>query len=221
MTDNTKAKRKALELEELQTNLAKAKLELANEEIRHRMQRADYEETHLNSPDETGEFHFFGEVTEGSCYGFSRRIRTYAARYPERPITVVIQTQGGSAFPGLGLYDDLRTLSANGHHITTKVRGWAASFGVILLQAGDTRLIGAESHLMVHELSTVAWGKLHEIRNEAEFAERLNKRLFDILAARSKGKWTGRRLYAHVKGKDLWLDAREAIDKYGLADDIG
>lgn len=220
MSDNVKARKKELELREQAANTEKAEIELENARLRLKVNLADFEETHTHSPDESGVFHFVSDVSDASCYNFGKRVSLFASRHPGAPITVVLNTPGGSVLPGLGLYDDLRTLSEQGHHITTKVRGYAASFGAILLQAGDTRLVGTESHLMIHEISSLSIGKLHEQENELEFTKKLNLRLFTIMASRTGGKWTGAKLYAKAKAKDLWLSSSEAVE-WGLADAIG
>ena len=82
-------------------------------------------------------------------------------------------------------YDTIRGLAKRGHHITTVVRGYAASFGAVLLQAGDVRIVGPESRVMLHEVSSMAWGKLHEIKDQVGFTKELNQRIFDLIAERS------------------------------------
>ena len=221
MSKSTKAEKKALELRQLAAEAAKAELELESARLRFSEDKFNHVATHQQMGDITGTFYFSDAVTDSSCARLASRVRRYAQREPGKPITIVIQSPGGGVLPGLGLYDELRAVSDAGSPITTQVRGYAASFGAILLQAGDTRLVGPESYLMVHEISAGTGGKLHEMRDEVEFYERINRRLFDIMSRRSGGKFNARSLYSKAKAKDLWLDAEEAVEKYGLADAIG
>lgn len=219
--ESTKAQKKALELRQQEAETKKAELEARAAELSFNVQYFDYVSTHEQSGEITGTFYFSEPVTDSSCARLAGRVRRFAKRNPGKGITIVIQSPGGGVLPGLGLYDELRAISDGGNPITTQVRGYAASFGVILLQAGDTRLVGPESYLMVHEISAGTGGKLHEMRDEVEFYERVNRRLFDIMSRRSGGKFNARTLYSKAKAKDLWLDASEAVDKYALADAIG
>jgi ATP-dependent protease ClpP protease subunit len=90
--------------------------------------------------------------------------------------------------------------------------------GGILLQAGDERVIGKNAHLMIHEISAGAVGKLSEIEDEAKFCAMLSDRLVDILAERST--LTPTQIKRRWKRKDWWLSAEEAVE-LGFADRIG
>ena len=54
---------------------------------------------------------------------------------------------------GIELYDHIMDLRARGARITTTVMGQAASMGGILAQAGETRRIGPNGYLMIHEVA--------------------------------------------------------------------
>lgn len=221
MASKTKnAEKKELELRQQRAETLKAELELKGQKQRAKRYTREHRNAYKYDPEARGVFHFTGQVDGASCSYWADRITRYATLHPGKPITLYIQSPGGSVLHGLGLYDTLRTISAQGHHITTVVRGYAASMGAILLQAGDTRLVGAESHVMLHEISSGAIGKLHELEDEVEFCKRLNRRLFAIVASKTDGKWEADDLYAWVKAKDRWLSADKAVDK-GFADAVG
>ena len=221
---NIKARKKALELREQELSVEKAEVDLRKSQIElaqvEHTNRWNYEA----SSSQTGRFVFDERVDASSCGALVYSLRRWHHTHPGEAIEVTLNTPGGDPLEAVAVYDELRTLSeAHGHQVTTKVRGMAASAGaMILLQAGDTRLIGAESLLMVHELSAWTGGKLHEIRNEAKFLEMLNLRFFEIMARRSGGKIPdAEQFYKDVEAKDLWITADEAVNKYGLADSIG
>jgi ATP-dependent protease ClpP protease subunit len=56
-----------------------------------------------------------------------------------RPITITINSPGGSVMDGLALYDKILRLRRKGTPIETRATGLVASMATILLQAGDVR----------------------------------------------------------------------------------
>lgn len=97
------------------------------------------------------------------------------------------------------------------------------SCGVILFSCGDKgmRYITEDATLMVHDVSSVSWGKNSEIQASADETKRLNERIYEILAENSNKteKWFQKKL--NSKGRADWfLDADDAID-IGIADKIG
>lgn len=100
---------------------------------------------------------------------------------------IVFNSPGGSVYHGLALYDTIRMLSRKGHHITTTALGQAASMAGILLQAGDTRQIGAEAILHIHDMG---WGidhaRLHVHGDEVQGAQAQQERIWQIFINRSK-----------------------------------
>ena len=216
----TKAEKKALELRQQRAETKKAELELRETKRRDKRYAREHKVKYKGDEEHSGVFHLIGGVNAETCAYWGDKILRYARLNPGKPITLFLQSPGGSVLHGLGLYDELRTLSKQGHHITTVVRGYAASMGAILLQAGDTRLVGAESHIMIHEVSSGAIGKLHELEDEVKFTKRLNRRLFAILAERTSGTWEADALYEWAKAKDRWIPADRAV-AHGFADAVG
>jgi ATP-dependent protease ClpP protease subunit len=134
-------------------------------------------------------------------------------------ITLIINSEGGEYYSTLGLFDTLGALSAQGHHITTVIRGQCASAAVLLFQAGDTRIMGPESWMMVHEIrEQMEHSTAAQIADEAAVLDRQCVRMFDILTDRAA--IDSDELMALSHRKDLWLDADEAYE-YGLTDEIG
>ena len=161
---------------------------------------------------------FFGEVSNDSAADCISHIQHWHRIDPEAEYEIVLNSPGGSVFAGLAIYDDICGLREEGHRFTITTRGIAASMGAIILQAADERVIGKNGHILLHEPSTGAIGKLSEIEDEARFADQLSSRLLEILAERSslspqqiKRKW---------KRKDWWLGAEQAVE-LGFADRIG
>ena len=160
---------------------------------------------------------FTSEVGYGSARSAINTLAEWRAKDPGKPITVRFLTPGGDAIPGLALYDYIRMLVAEGTPVTTVGIGMAASMGAVLLQAGSTRLVTPSTWVLIHEISSVAAGRLSEMIDEAKWTERVQTRLLDILAEKStmskaaiKRKWMR---------KDWWLNAEETV-RLGFADAI-
>lgn len=144
------------------------------------------------SADEARIYHFFGAVDASNVMGaidvignWSRRKINDDRYNNDKEFTIVFNSPGGSVIHGLALYDFLTELKENGHKLTTITRGMAASMGGILLQAGNERVVGANSHMLIHEISSIGVGKMSELEDEIKFLKRLQDRSLNILAERS------------------------------------
>lgn len=163
-------------------------------------------------------YHFFGPVDKSSAAGCLETLAYWSRRDPGCDIKIVFNSPGGSVIDGLALYDELQALKENGHNITTVARGMAASMGAVLLQAGDTRIIGRNAHMLIHQISYGAIGSFGEIEDEVSFAKQLQDRLLDILEERST--LTKKQIKNRWERKNWWLGADEVIGS-GFADIVG
>ncbi|MCZ2109515.1 MAG: Clp protease ClpP [Dehalococcoidia bacterium] len=144
-------------------------------------------------------------------------LQHWERRDPGQPIEITINSPGGSVLDGLALFDVILRLRRKGHPVTTRGTGLIASMATILLQAGDERILDANSWFMIHEVSSGARGTVSEIEEQQAFTKRLNDRLMDILLERST--LTKRQIQARTKKRDEWLSAEEAV-KLGFADRV-
>ena len=163
-------------------------------------------------------YHFIGQVNDKSVWDCTQQVGRWARRAPQEPITIIFNSPGGGVIAGLALFDQILDWRKQGHHVTTIVRGYAASMGSILLQAGDDRVVGPSAWVMIHEVSSGSIGKVSDQEEDLETTKRMQDQLAEILASRShlskeqiKRKW---------RKKDVWLTAEQTIE-LGLADRIG
>lgn len=157
---------------------------------------------------------------------------------PGCEIEIIFDSPGGSVIDGMHLWDFLNYLKGRGHKITTVAMGMAASMAGILLQAGDTRIMGRESYLLIHEISAGAIGKVSEMEDEVAFCKKIQNRVLKIFSERSAHTLITRdpekyantteslladEQFKHFKEmwnrKDWWLDSDEAMAE-GLIDDV-
>ncbi|MGH9553191.1 MAG: Clp protease ClpP, partial [Terriglobales bacterium] len=167
---------------------------------------------------ENGEFMFCDAVNWDTVKQSIQNLNQISRRFPGKPLTVTLNSPGGSVIAGLALYDHIRDLSSRGHQTTVKCRGMAASMGGILLQAGDVRVVGPEAMVLIHEVSSGALGKLSDMEDEVAFTRKLWEKLAAILASRST--MSADEIMEKAHKFDWWLSAQEAVD-LGFADQIG
>lgn len=168
-------------------------------------------------------YNFEGVVDAATVRACIRFLRQWDRLEPECDLRIIFNSPGGSVTHGMALFDELVTLSKRGggsHHVTTVIRGYAASMAGILLQAGDHRVSGAESYLMIHEIAAGTGGKIGEIKDDVKFYDRICERVVDIFVDRSGGKISKANFKKRWERQDWWLDSAEAL-KLGFIDEIG
>ncbi len=162
---------------------------------------------------------FDGAVDEESCNQLIKQLIYLEAEDNTLPITLFLNTPGGSVSDGLAIYDTIRLLKSP---LTAVVTGTAASMGSIILLACEKqrRLMLRHSKIMIHDASfgkrEIGGMKPAEIREMLADLEKTNSRLVEIIADRC-GKSVDE--VAQITKNDSYFDAEEAI-KFGLASAI-
>jgi len=134
---------------------------------------------------------------------------------PEKPITMYINSPGGSVSAGLAIYDTMQYIKCE---VSTICVGMAASMGAFLLAAGakGKRKALPNAEIMIHQPSGGAQGQATDISIQAEQILRLKRRLNEILAER-----TGQPLdqVAADTERDNFMTAEQAR-AYGIVDEV-
>lgn len=162
-------------------------------------------------------YRFEGEVSAASVRHCMGQLAIWDRVEPGCDIEIVFLSPGGSIVHGLALFDYIQEIRSRGHKVTTKASGYAASMAGILLQAGDDRVMSAESWLLIHEASFFALGKIGEIEDEVEWIKRIQQRIKTIFASRSN--LTAVQIERKWRRKDWWIDSTEALH-LGLCDRV-
>jgi ATP-dependent Clp protease protease subunit len=127
------------------------------------------------------------------------------------PITVYINSPGGSADSGFAIYDSLRFFKPP---VRTVVNGLCASAAVMIYLAApkERRFSLPNSRFLLHQPSTQAYGSASDIEINAEEIVKLRVRYNEIV-----GKECGKTMEQVTKDadRDFWLSPEEA-HKYGL-----
>lgn len=175
-------------------------------------------------------FYFNTPVGESSVRSCMQRLSYWDRLDPKCSMEIVFNSPGGSVIDGLALFDYIQELKRGGHSITTKTRGMAASMAGILLQAGTERVMAKEAWMLIHEVSTMAIGKIGEIEDEVKFVKRIQDRVLKIFAdgcaeAHKRDPkvhpkpFTVSQLRKNWARKDWWIDSDEALE-HGLVDRV-
>lgn len=174
-----------------------------------------------NYPGRRGIFRLTEQVSGTSVDSLLCGLDAYHETTPEGDITIDYRSPGGNVLAGFDLYDYVRRMSRAGHYVTTRVAGYSASMAGVLLQAGDRRVIGAQSHLHLHEVSSAAIGKVTEMMDAVEFSKKLTHQICQIYIDRAgdKATMTSEALYEWIERRERWLNAEEAL-AYGFVDEI-
>ncbi|EFH80736.1 ATP-dependent Clp protease proteolytic subunit [Ktedonobacter racemifer] len=140
-----------------------------------------------------------------------------AAEDSKREINMYINSPGGSINAGLGIYDTMRVLPCP---ISTTCVGYAASFGTILLLAGEKGRRFSMPHARIHLHQPLISGSLSGQASDIDIHAReilhLRSEINDIIQEHS-----GQTLERIQKdtNRDFYMSAVEAKE-YGIIDDI-
>ena len=137
----------------------------------------------------------------------------------KKPIDFYISTLGGSADDMFALYDVIRQVREE-TEIHTIGMGKVMSAGVLLMASGTKgkRKIGKNCRVMIHSVIAGSHGSLHNLINEMEAVEQLQKMYVNCLAAETN--MTKKDIKNMLERKvNVYLSAEEAVE-LGIADII-
>ncbi len=130
-------------------------------------------------------------------------------------ITVLVNSPGGSADSGFGIYDAMKFISCP---VRTICNGLCASAGVLIFLGGTRgrRFSLPHSRFLLHQPSTTAMGQASDMEITAQEILRTRKRYAAIVAHEIN---TDADKVQADSNRDFWLSAEEA-QKYGLIDRV-
>jgi ATP-dependent Clp endopeptidase proteolytic subunit ClpP len=127
-------------------------------------------------------------------------------------LTVRINSPGGDVYAGLSIYN---ALVEHDGKVTVKVDGIAASIASLVAMAGDTIVMNPGAMMMVHKPWTVAMGNADDMKEAAEYLEKVGSSLAPIYAERT-GKTEDE--INVLLDAETWMTASEAVE-LGFADE--
>lgn len=134
---------------------------------------------------------------------------------PKKPISMYINSPGGSVTSGLAIYDTMQYISSP---VATVCMGFAASMGSFLLMAGEpgSRVSLPNSRIVLHQPSGGFQGQASDFARHAEDILKTKRRITEIYAEHCG------RAYEEVErtlDRDFFMTAQDAKE-WGLIDHI-
>ena len=166
--------------------------------------------------------YFYSEVTRQDILKFNKnidalekKILSYAIQLQAEPSNMYlhINSFGGSVFAGLSAVDYIKKCKVPVH---TVIDGCAASAATLMSVVGAHRTMHRHSFMLIHQLSSVMWGKYEDLKDDMKNNDLLMKTIKDIYTEHTK---IPKRQLNKILKHDLWWDAETCL-KYGLVDEI-
>lgn len=136
-------------------------------------------------------------------------------------VPIIIDSYGGEVY---SLFNMIDTIKNSPIPVATIATGKAMSCGAVLLSCGTEgmRYATQNSTIMIHEVSSIHFGKNEEIQSKAENTKRLNKKLMQIMSLNcGQSKNYFEKIYRDRKSRaDWYLDSKEALS-HNLINQIG
>jgi len=167
--------------------------------------------------------YFYSAINRSNILKLNQTLRTKSnelladdqIREVERrtPIFLHISSYGGSIFDGLAALDEI---SRSKTDVYTTIDGCCASAATFLSLVGKKRFINKHAFMLIHQLSSVMWGKYEEFKDEMMNLDRIMNTIKDIYGQYTKIPMSQiNKILKH----DLWFDATTCL-KYGMVDEI-
>lgn len=134
-------------------------------------------------------------------------------------IPVIIDSYGGQVYSLMSMISDIKHSKIP---VATIAQGKAMSCGAILFSFGAEghRYMDPDATLMIHDVSSMGWGKVEEIKADAEEVDRLNKKVYRMMAKNCGQPEDYFLDIVHAKGHADWfLDAQEC-KRHNMANNL-
>ncbi len=159
--------------------------------------------------------YFFDEIEEDSVCEAIRLLDKIENESNKKDIKIIINSNGGSCYDGLALYDRIRQSECN---IVTLGTGLVGSMALIVFLAGDERIVTENTTLLTHQTAISDFtGKCAELKIEAKEVEKLEDMLLEIISERTGQSI--KKLKNETRPGDKWFGSEEAVEE-GYADSI-
>jgi len=139
----------------------------------------------------------------------------FLAKESDEPITMYINSPGGSVTSGLAIYDTMQMIP---NIVKTVCLGNACSMGAFILSSGSKghRSATPSSRIMIHMVSGGAQGTTTDVKIRLQEQERLNDYLNKRLAVHCGKKVAD---IEAATDRDNWMSAKEGV-KFGIIDEV-
>ena len=155
---------------------------------------------------------------EASAKEFSEKM-SKAQNTGQPVVPIIIDSYGGQVYSLMSMIADIRQSRIS---VATIVQGKAMSCGALLFSFGKEgmRYMDPDATLMIHDVSSMTIGKVEEVKADAEETERLNQKVYKMMAKNCGHHEDYFLDIIHEKGHADWfLEADECL-KHNLANKL-
>ena len=158
------------------------------------------------------------KFNEESAKKFSEEMAA-AHNTGQKVIPVVIDSYGGQVYSLMSMIGAIKHAELP---VATIVEGKAMSCGAVLFTFGEEgmRFMDQNATVMIHDVSSMDWGKVEELKAGAKEADRLNDKIYTMMARNcgKKDDYFKKKVF-NKKHADWFMDAEEA-KKHGLVNHL-
>jgi len=117
---------------------------------------------------------------EDSANAFSTQM-SKAQNTGQPMVPIIIDSYGGQVYSLMSMISDIRHSKIP---VATIIQGKAMSCGAVLASFGTEgkRYMDPDATVMIHDVSSMMEGKVEELKADAKEADRLNKKIFHMMA---------------------------------------
>ena len=137
----------------------------------------------------------------------------------QKVIPVIIDSYGGQVYSLMSMISAIKHAELP---IATIVEGKAMSCGAVLLTFGEEgmRFADPNATIMIHDVSSGGHGKIEELKADVKEAERLDEKIFTMMARNcgKKDDYFKKKVFTK-KHADWFMDAEEA-KKHGMVNHL-
>ena len=134
-------------------------------------------------------------------------------------LPVIIDSYGGQVYSLMSMISDIKHSRIP---IATIVQGKAMSCGAILFSFGaeGMRYMDPDATVMIHDVSSMEHGKVEELKASADESERLNQKIYSMMAENCGHHRDYFLDIVHEKGHADWFLEADACKKHNLANHL-
>ena len=143
---------------------------------------------------------------------FPKAIKNKLDNIGEKPITVYINSDGGSVPAGVAIANMLKRHKAK---TTAIIDGWCCSIATQIFFSCQERQIPKNAYLMIHKPSCMTFGDADEMRKTAEALDTIQKGLEEVYRAAAKEHITEEDITKYVN-QETWFTGEEASEIFNI-----
>ena len=134
-------------------------------------------------------------------------------------LPIIIDSYGGQVYSLMSMISDIKHSRIP---IATIVQGKAMSCGAILFSFGaeGMRYMDPDATVMIHDVSSMEHGKVEELKASADESERLNQKIYSMMAENCGHHRDYFLDIVHEKGHADWFLEGDACKKHNLANHL-